>query len=317
MARSRKTARCNSAFTLAEMLVSIALLAFLVLFISQLFSGATAIVTRGRKGIDADGEARMIFDRMATDFGRMVRRKDVDFYGKDTSASRPMDGNDQVAFYSDVPGYYSSPSPTATPTRNQRNPTSLVAYSVSGDSLGRPLLVRLAKGLVWETDGTWPQLSYLPIRLSGVWPNLFQLSSAAPPSNSGMEDADFEVISDSVVRFEYTYLLRATATSSAIIGNTPYTPSISGHSTADFSTDVAGLIVSIVLLDPTSRVIVTDYSQVTSPTLFADSANSDTAATWISTINQPGFASTARIPTTAAAAMKVYQRRFSFSGNGN
>src|SRR5437879_308350 len=65
-------------------------------------------------------------------------------------SGRTMAGNDQLAFYSVVTGYYSSPSPTATPTLPQRNPISLVAYAVSNDPSGRPQLVRLSKGLVWQ-----------------------------------------------------------------------------------------------------------------------------------------------------------------------
>lgn len=305
----------HRAFTLTEMLVSMTILALLVLFVSQLFNSASAIVVRGRKGIDSDREARIIFDRMATDFGRMVRRKDVDFYGKDTSASRAMDGNDQIAFYSDVRGYYSSPSPTATPTRNQRNPISLIGFTISNDSNGRPQLVRLAKGLVWEPDGTWPGLSHLPIRLINSWPNLFQYSTTSPPSFHGMADSDFEVISDSVVRFEYCYLLRSTASSPAITANTPYDSSVSGHTVADFAGDVAAVIISVALLDQTSRAIVSDYSRITSQTVFADSSNADTAAVWIAATNQSGFAATSNIPKTAAAGIKVYQRRFSFLGS--
>ncbi|MEN3371320.1 MAG: hypothetical protein V7609_3463 [Verrucomicrobiota bacterium] len=306
-------------FTLTEMLVSIAVLALLALLISQIMNSATAAMTRGRKGIDADAEARIIFDRMATDFTRMVRRNDIDFYGKDTTAgtNRPMNGNDQIAFYSDVRGYYtdSNPSPTATPTRNQRNPISLIGYTVSSDPSGRPQLVRLAKGLTWESNNGWQGISHLPIQIIFRWPNVFQFNTTSSATYNGMTDADFEVISDSVVRFEYCYLLQPTSTAAATVSFVPYSTAITGHSTADFCTDVAAIVVSLAILDPSSRVIVTDYSELISQTLFQDATAMDTAAFWTTAINQPAFATTARIPKTAASAVRVYQRRFSLIGN--
>lgn len=308
-----------AAFTLMEMLVSISVLALLVVLISQVFNSATVVITRGRKGMDADTEARTIFDRMATDFTRMVRRNDIDFYGKDTSSSRPMDGNDQIAFYSDIRGYYtdSSPTPTATPTRNQRNPISLVAYTISNDPSGRPQLVRLAKGLTWESNDGWQGIAYLPLQIISRWSSLFQPTTTAPPSYNGMADADYEVISDLVVRFEYCYLLRPTTTTAPTVSFVPYNSALAGHSTSDFCTDVAAIIVAISVLDPASRTIVTDYSQLTSQNLFPDATATDIKMSWMTVINQSTFAATARIPNVAASAVRVYQRRFSFTGGND
>ena len=47
---------------------------------------------------------------MAIDFAQMVKRSDVDYYLKYLQPRRCVDvlqpGNDQIAFYSNVPGYY-------------------------------------------------------------------------------------------------------------------------------------------------------------------------------------------------------------------
>ena len=318
----------HGGFTLTEMLVSMAVLASLVLLISQILNGATATITKGRKGIDADTEARIVFDRMAIDMSRIVRRNDTDFYGKDTSAgtNRPMTGNDQIAFYSDVRGYYtdSNPTPTATPTRNQRNPISLVGYAISNDPSGRPQLARLAKGLTWESTGGWQGIAHLPIQIISRWPNVFQASTPSSPTYNGMVDADFEVISDSVLRLEYCYLLPPTSATSAAPSTVPYNNSLTGRSTADFCTDVIAIVVAIAILDPSSRVIVNDYSQLTSAGLFPDVPGSDAitpnatatdiAKSWMTVINQPTFATNASIPMSAASSVRVYQRRFSFTG---
>lgn len=305
-------------FTLTELLISVSILALLVVMISQLVNSATAVMTLGRKGFDADAQARLVFDRLASDFSRMARRSDLDFYGKDTSAGRPMNGNDQLAFYAAVPGYYSSPTPAPTPTRNERSPMSVVAYCMSNDPNGRPQLVRLAKGLVWEPKDGWPEVAYRPLQLvavppAGRWPNLFQPATSGPAPFNGMADTDFEAISDSVVRFEYCYLLNPTSTAAATVSTAPYNAALPGHTSRDFHRDVAAIVVTIAVLDPTSRVIVSDYSQLTSPTLFPDATAMEIAPSWVAAINQPAFAATARIPQTAASAVRVYQRRFSFT----
>ena len=306
--------RSLDGFTLVEMLVSIGVLVLLVVFITQLFNSTAATITGQQRRTDADTEARIVFDRLSTDLGRMIRRRDLDFYGKDTTfgTDRPMTGNDQLAFYSEVSGFYSSslPSPTAPPTRNNRSPSSLVAYTLSNDLIGRPQLVRLAKGLTWEADKGWSNIAYLPMKILDQWPNLFTVSGSA---YSGMQDSDFTVVSESVVRFEYCYLLQPTKIAAAGFSTIPYNQSITGHSERDFYQDIASLVVAIAILDPSSRVIVSNYSQLTSQGLFADASTTDISANWETKILQPGFASTAQIPLKAASAVRVYQRRFNFT----
>src|SRR4029079_19396696 len=100
------------AFTLVELMVTMAVLALLVLFVSSLVNSAATITTLGNKRMDADTQARQLLDRMAVDFSQMVKRDDVDFFAKGTVAPRTgggtMPGNDQIAFYSAVSGYYPS-----------------------------------------------------------------------------------------------------------------------------------------------------------------------------------------------------------------
>lgn len=307
---SRK--RDQKAFTLTEVLVSVTVLALLIVLVARVVNSATTLIERNGKASAMDGEARLIFNRIATDLGRMVRRTDVDFYGKDTSASVPMNDNDQIAFYTEIPGYYSSPSPTATPTRNQRNSTSLVGYCVANDISGRPQLVRMAKGLVWQavSGEPWIGFDHLPIQINTRWPTLFTPSASA--SYTGMQDADFEVVSESVVRFEYSYVLRPTTTASSTLSTVPHAPS---HQTTAFCNDVEALIVTIAVLDPTSRKIVTDYSKLTSRDLFSDANASNIAAIWNAATSSASFASSANIPKNAASGIRIYQRRVSLTAN--
>ena len=96
----------NRAFTLVELLVSIAVLALLILLITRLVNSATSITTLGNKHMDADSHARPVLDRMALDFVQMLKRKDISYYVK--TGSTTMAGNDWIGFYSTVQGYFSA-----------------------------------------------------------------------------------------------------------------------------------------------------------------------------------------------------------------
>src|SRR3984893_11559608 len=98
----------HGAFTLVEMLLSIVALTLFVLMVSRLVKSASTITTMGNKHMGADSQARSVLDRMAVDFAQMVKRSDVDFFGKNTAAPNSpggaMNGNDQIGFFSAVPG---------------------------------------------------------------------------------------------------------------------------------------------------------------------------------------------------------------------
>src|SRR5438270_5562407 len=103
--------RGATGFTLVELLVSMGVLVLLVFLASQLVNSAATITTLGHKRMDADSEARQVLDRMAIDFAQMVKRTDVDYYLKSSATGIGVrnllqPGNDKIAFYSAVPGYY-------------------------------------------------------------------------------------------------------------------------------------------------------------------------------------------------------------------
>src|SRR5215467_11505779 len=150
--------RTAAAFTVVELLVSVLAVVIITVIASQLMSSASAIAHVGNKHFDTDTQARVVLDRMALDFAQMVKRTDVDYYIKQPNkynghgnghgcgqGKNGDKGSDQIAFYSQVPGYY--PSATAA----EQSPISLVAYRVNegngSDRYGR--LERMAKGLRW------------------------------------------------------------------------------------------------------------------------------------------------------------------------
>src|SRR5438874_4461159 len=139
----------RAAFTLVELLVSMGVLVLLVFLATQLLNSAATITILGHKQMDADSQARQLLDRMAIDFAQMVKRSDIDYYVKSSAIPPPTGvrnllqaGNDTIAFYSTVPGYY--------PSTGSQSPLSLVAYRVNPQHK----LERMGKGLVWNAVST-------------------------------------------------------------------------------------------------------------------------------------------------------------------
>src|SRR6266581_1714126 len=142
----------HGGFTLVELSVSMGVLVLLVFLFTQLLNSAATITILGHKQMDADSQARQLLDRMTIDFAQMVKRPDVDYYLK-SSAALPLrrvlqPGNDQIAFYSTVPGYY--------PPTGAQSPVSLVAYRVNSDATSSAYnkMERMGKGLVWNGVST-------------------------------------------------------------------------------------------------------------------------------------------------------------------
>src|SRR5258705_6572813 len=127
-----------SAFTLAELLVTMSVLVLLVFLFTQLLNSAATTMTLGHKRMDADSQARQLLDRMAIDFDQMVKRTDVSYFVKTTGNTEA--GNDQITFFSAVPGYYSQ--------GGYNSNASLVAYRVNADrnSASYNKLERMGKG---------------------------------------------------------------------------------------------------------------------------------------------------------------------------
>ncbi len=181
-------------FTLAELLVSIGVLVVIVLLFTQLINSAATVIILSHKRMDADSEARQVLDRMAIDFAQMVKRTDVDYYVK--FANQQQQQNDQIAFYSAVPGYY--------PSSGAPSPVSLVAYRVNSN-LSSPSynkLERLGKGLVWNGVSTAnTPVVFLPFLISTTWP--YATSQIPDP------DSTLRIRGDRPGRFPVRILLSA------------------------------------------------------------------------------------------------------------
>lgn len=144
----QRHARSASAFTLVEVLVATSVLILLLALVSQLVNSASKITTQSGKHLDADTQARMVFDRMSVDFANIISRSDVDvLFSKAT-------GNDALFFLSQAPAY--------SGTDSGLSGAALVGYRVTdtngGASSYAPVysLERLGQGLVWSgtSNGT-------------------------------------------------------------------------------------------------------------------------------------------------------------------
>ena len=287
--------RRRAGFTLVELLVTVGVLGLLVLLFTQLLNSAATITTLGHKQMDADSQARQLLDRMAVDFAQLVKRSDLDFFAKGTvapnSVGGAMTGNDRIAFYSGVPGYY--------PSTGSQSPLSLVAYRVNSDSTSSSYnkMERMGKGLVWSgVSSTDTPVVFMPLTIgvstaspSGTW-------SAA--TSSSASDTAYEVIGPQVFRFEYCYLLR----SNGSLSITPPTD-ISG---------IAAIIADIAVIDSKSKVLLTN-TQITSlagqlSDYAAGVAPGQLLTSWQNTLN--GITT---LPRPAISGIRVYERFFYLS----
>lgn len=272
----------NDGFTLAELLASISVLVLVVLFVSRLLNQTTRVTTLGSKRMDADGGARQLLDRMMVDFAQMVKRPDTDYYVK--SGANPETGNDQIAFFSMVPGYY--------PSTGAQSPISLVAYRINAQNK----LERMGKGLVWNgVSATNAPIVFLPLTISSTW----------PAATTAADDPDYELLGPQAFRFEYAYLL-----TDGTFSDTPWQTS-AGHSSIDGMRDVVAIQVSIAAMDSKSRVLASDSQiarLVDGMTDFAPSLNpGDLFTQWQSAVDAAG------LPRPVIQGIRFYERQLRLS----
>ena len=277
-------------FTLVEILVSIAVLAILILLVSQLFNSATATATMSRKHIDADEAARLAFDRMGSDFGLMVKRLDVNYIFCKNGSSSTNGSSDAMFFYSECPGYL---DPNAgLGASGSASSMALVGYRINPNNTlysNTPVMERLGENLTWggppDTGGAVNpgSMAFLPASIASTW--TYTLGS--PPYLAAADTTHYQVLSDMVFRMEFCFLLKsgtyAVSGTNFVTSTTGYTnaptaavfPSgsssypyitsnyFTGGSAPDLAGNVYGLppdlgaiVVTIAVLDNTSRKII-------------------------------------------------------------
>ena len=270
------------------------MLALLVLLVTQVINNAASVTTLGNKRMDADSQARPLFERMALDFAQIVKRSDVSYYVK--TAGTPMTGNDLVGFYSAVQGYY----PT-TPS-----PISVVGYRVNSDSsnsVGSNCLERMGKGLDWNgASTTSTPIVFLPLTIYGTWPSL--------ASSSAYDDPDpakrtYEIIGPQVFRFEYYYVEKTT-------GSLVAYPAAWTSPSAVAIKDAAAIVVAIAVIDPRSKALLSN-SQIATlieslPDYVSGWGPGKLLAQWQSALDD-----ITNVPRPAISGIRLYERSFYIS----
>jgi competence protein ComGC len=330
--------RGRAAFSLLEILVSIAVLTLLLLIVSGLMTSATTITRTGNKHIDTDTQARLVLDRMAIDFAQMLKRTDVDYYIKQPDPTKYKGhgnghgngqkvqsgqlGSDQIAFFSQVPGYY--PSGAASPL-------SLVAYRVNQDS-SQPAylkLERMGKGLLWNgvanssnlnNANTLLPIVFLPQTITGM--NRPWYAAVNNDNTNKSQDADYEAIGPQVFRFEYYYLLK-----NGSVTDVPWDTD-AGHTslTGIGLADIEAIAVAIAVIDPASRSLISDSSLFSLASDMADFKTApgngnggakkigDMEAQWNTVVQTTAVSGQASdgspVPPAAAKAIRIYNRYF-------
>jgi type II secretory pathway component PulJ len=305
------TKRING-FTIAELLVSVSVLVVLMLFFTQLLNSAANITTLGHKRMEGDSQARELLDRMAIDLMKMVKRSDVYYHLKASASASDcpagecgtQPGNDEIAFYSNVPGYYASDS-----TGSQRSPVSLVGYRINSSSttLGRKM-ERLGAGLIWNGAS----VTNLPNAPLIFWAALNPWAAATATTST------LDIVGPHVFRFEYYYLLKGQVvngtTYNPIFSMTPWDTRISGNNTVSGMEDVAAIVADIAVLDPKGRVLLDNSAQVPPPndniTLLAGTlsdyrgqAPGVLLSTWRNAID-----ANTSLPRQALSGVRLYER---------
>ncbi len=338
--------RNTTGFTLAELLVSLFVLAIIVLMIAQVITNAAGITKTGHKHVTTDTEARTVFDRIAADFGQMLSRTDIDYYvkgGSTTYDQRHGNGNghgwghqrqagqqgsDQIAFFSQVPGY--------SPGTGSQSPISLVAYRINESNSSNPAylkLERLGKGLFWngvdnpnrqptQNQYTSP-IAFLPLLIKDRWP-------AATDGSTADLDGQYETIGSGVFRFEYYYLLK-TGKLTDVPWNTDDRENWPAHtSMAGIGLgDVESVTVGVAVIDSTSRAIIDAANPNSLNDLASDMADfrtspgrgvggqkniGDLEASWqtslLTDIANGRTSNNTPLPPEAAKAIRIYSKTF-------
>jgi hypothetical protein len=303
--------RGAAGFTLAELVVTVGVLVVLVLLFAQFLKSATTVTTLGHKQMVADSQARDLLDRMAVDVMQMVKRSDIYYHLKidpaptintadcpqsplECGTQRP--GNDEIAFYSNVPGYYASGS-----SGLQQSSVSMVGYRITNttNTTAATLLnkmQRLGAGLIWNGVST----GNIPNNPVLFWTALDPWSSTKYASTSTLD-----IVGPNVFRFEYYYLLKN--------GNVSSTPWYTG-STVSGMQGVSAIVVDIAVLDSKGRVLLDNSAQVPPPndniTVLATALDDYSGqppggllASWRSTLD-----ANTSLPRSAISGIRLYER---------
>ena len=289
----------SSAFTLIELVLAVGVLVMLVILIGHLMNGATLAINQSGKRMDSDSQVRIIFDRMANDFGGIIRRQDVDYiFAK-------QNGNETMYFFSEAAKYFDT-----SVSDSAKSSLALVGYRVNSSFQ----LERLSRGLTWDgqvgpspAPGSiiflTPSGSLTPLSSSTIAGN-WAAAVGAGPSYSNGTGTDYHVIGDQVYRLEFSFLQTNGTISTSV---TSYN-GLQG---------VSAIIVAVGMLDGTSRLLAAPPNGQITSTVGSPMVNALPDAvdgiTPLQTWKASSYLTTSGISPAAASQLRIYERTFFFS----
>ena len=246
----------RSAFSLIEMLVAMAVLSLLVVLLAQVISMSSDSITLNSRRMDSVNGARFVLDQIGEDLTARVRRSDVSHDFKKSA------NNDEIAFYSEVPAH------------GGERKIAVVRYLVKEDATSKlPYLHRAAVGTTWTQD--YP-LAFLPNALPSV------------------KNSDFDILNESVLRFEFCYLKN-----DGLLSNIA----------KDDLSDVTGIVVGVALLDKASRTLLSDAQIKNIQDRLSDVPDGQTPLqVWGRQLQEPAFAGS--LPPKSVRALRIAQRLY-------
>lgn len=166
------------AFTLMEMLVAASVVLLLIALLMRMVGGVTSVISLCSDRSECDRQAALVFQQLASDFGLMLRRPDLD------CSFEKRQGNDAMAFYCQVAGY------GADDTHPQ---IASVGYRVGRDGPDKSGLVRGAQNCDWT---------------SFVYSGSGVQSLEAPGSLVEIEDGNYQTLAANICRLEFWFVLK-------------------------------------------------------------------------------------------------------------
>jgi len=233
----------TEAFTLVEVLVACAVLVLLVVMVAEMVGSATSVTSASKKRLDADDEARLVFDRMDADIALMLKRPDVSpLFQTNANSNDPTDLNDAFFFYSQAPA-----SSTNTTVNNSQ--IALIGYRVVSTNQNAQSNGLQRLGI----EESWDALSFI-----------------TNVSTNGVDDTNYHLIAPSVFRMEFALLMKPGSTNNSTNFNIGFAGPVPSNTVSTNGTnvffqtnnlgqslkDVAGIVVALAILDPTSQKII-------------------------------------------------------------
>lgn len=255
-------------FTLLELLVAMAVLIMISVALLSITSSASSTISASDSQRETAAQARQALSRIGADITAQLRRNDI-YYGYPPAVTNT---SSELAFYTEAASY------------NGNRKVSLVRYRVNPGTHG---LERGVLGLSWAD----PSQFFLPAGQSGT------ISNQIP----SVPDADFQILSPQIFRFEVCYLSVDESTGNSLLATTPPAK----------IQDLRALVVGIAALDERSFKIITPAQvEGIAAKLPHPAANQDPVTCWEGQLGSPNFAAGAGIPQSVAGKIRFYQRYF-------